>query len=179
MNRAEKTELASTLKDKFSKAKVAVFADYKGVTATQADDLRRQLRAHNTEVKVLKNNVARLVTKDGSMGAEAQGVMDGLVGPSLVAFAYGDPAAAAKIIHKFAQDNEAFKLKDSLMGQKRIDASGVEELAKLPSKEVLLAKLLGTMNAPITNFVGVLAAVPRGLVTVLAAIEKKKENPQA
>ena len=91
----------------------------------------------------------------------------------------GDPAAAAKVIHKFAQDNEALKLKDSLMGDKRLGASQVEELAKLPSKEVLLAKMLGTLNAPITNFVGVLAAVPRSLVTVLSAIEKKKANPQS
>jgi large subunit ribosomal protein L10 len=179
MNRVEKTELASALKDKFSKAQVAIFADYKGLTATQADDLRRALRAHNTEVKVLKNNVARLLTKDGSMGDEAKSLMDGVVGPTMVAFAYGDPAAAAKVIHKFAQDNEALKLKESLMGTKRIDASGVEELAKLPSKEVLIAKMLGTLNAPVSNFVGVLAAVPRSLVTVLAAVEKKKAESQA
>ena len=179
MDRTQKAELASALKDKFTKAQVAIFADYKGLTASQADDLRRQLRAHKAEVKVLKNNVARLVTKDGSMGDQAKGLMEETVGPTLVAFAYGDPAATAKVIHKFAQDNEAFKLKDSLMGQKRIDVSGVEELAKLPSKEVLVAKLLGTLNAPITNFVGVLAAVPRSLVTVLAAIEKKKADPQA
>jgi large subunit ribosomal protein L10 len=130
-------------------------------------------------VKVLKNNVARLITKDGSMGDQAKDLMDGVVGPTLVAFAFGDPAAAAKVIHKFAQDNEALKLKDSLMGTKRIDASGVEALAKLPSKEILLATVLGTMNAPIRNFVGVLAAVPRSLVTVLAAVEKKKANPEA
>lgn len=179
MNRTEKSELAQSLKEKFVKAKVSIFADYKGLTATQADDLRRQLRAHKAEVKVLKNNIARLLTKDGKMGADAKVVMDSLVGPTMVAFAYGDPAAAAKTIHKFAQDNEALKLKDSLMGEKRIDAAGVEELAKLPAKEVLLAKLLGTMNAPISNFVGVLAAVPRSLVTVLAAIEDKKANPQA
>jgi large subunit ribosomal protein L10 len=179
MNRTEKTELAASLKDKFSKANVAIFADYKGLSATQADGLRRSLRAHKTEVKVLKNNVARLVTNDGAMGAEAKDLMDGTVGPTLVAFAYGDPAAAAKVIHKFAQDNEAFKLKDSLMGQKRIGASAVEELANLPSREVLIAKMLGTLNAPITNFVGVLAAVPRGLVTVLSAIEKKKSETQA
>lgn len=179
MDRTEKAELATALNDKFSKAKVAVFADYKGLSATQADDLRRALRAHKTEVKVLKNNIARLITKEGQLGPEAKTLMESLVGPTLVAFSYGDPAAAAKVIHKFAQDNEAFKLKDSLMGQKRIDASGVETLAKLPSKEVLVAKLLGTMNAPITNFVGVLAAVPRSLVTVLGAIEKKKANPQA
>jgi large subunit ribosomal protein L10 len=179
MNRVEKTELATALKDKFSKAQVAIFADYKGLTATQADDLRRALRAHNTEVKVLKNNVARLLTKDGAMGDEAKSLMDGVVGPTMVAFAYGDPAAAAKVIHKFAQDNEALKLKESLMGTKRIDASGVEELAKLPSKEVLIAKMLGTLNAPVTNFVGVLAAVPRSLVTVLAAVEKKKAETSA
>ncbi len=179
MNRVEKTELATALKDKFTKAQVAIFADYKGLTATQADDLRRALRTHNTEVKVLKNNVARLLTKDGTMGDEAKNLMDGVVGPTMVAFAYGDPAAAAKVIHKFAQDNEALKLKDSLMGRKRIDASGVEELAKLPSKEVLIAKMLGTLNAPVQNFVGVLAAVPRSLVTVLAAVEKKKANPSA
>jgi large subunit ribosomal protein L10 len=177
MNRNEKTELANSLKEKFMKASVAVFADYKGLTATQADDLRKSLRGHNAEVKVLKNNVARLITKDGAMGTDAKSVMDGVVGPTLVAFAYGDPAAVAKAIHKFSVDNEALKLKESLMGTKRIEAAGVEELAKLPSKEVLLAKLLGTMNAPVTNFVGVLAAVPRSLVTVLSAIEKKKANP--
>lgn len=178
MNRTEKAELATELKEKFSKAQVAIFADYKGLTANQADSLRRVLRGQKVEVKVLKNNVARIVTKDGALGEEAKAVMDAVVGPTLVAFAYGDPAAAAKAIHKFAQENEALKLKASLMGTKRVDASGVEELAKLPSKEVLVAKMLGTLNAPITNFVGVLAAVPRGLVTVLAAIEKKKANPQ-
>ena len=179
MNRTEKTELASVLKDKFSKAQVAIFADYKGLSATQADQLRRSLRSQQAEVKVLKNNVARLVTNEGSLGAEAKQLMDAIVGPTLVAFAFSDPAAVAKIVHKFSQDNEAFKLKDSLMGQKRIDVSGVEALAKLPSREILLATLLSTMNAPITSFVGVLAAVPRSLVTVLAAIEKKKADPQA
>jgi len=178
MNRANKAEMASVLKEKFSKAQVAIFADYKGLGAAQADELRRLLRGHKVEVKVLKNNVARIVTKDGALGADAKGLMDAVVGPTLVAFAYGDPAAAAKVIHKFAQENEALKLKDSLMGQKLIGASGVEELAKLPSKEVLVAKFLGTLNAPITNFVGVLAAVPRSMVTVLAAVEKKKASPQ-
>jgi large subunit ribosomal protein L10 len=179
MNRTEKTELASALKDKFSKAQVALFADYKGITATQADELRKQLRGAKAEVKVLKNNIARLLTREGAMGEDAKVLMDSVVGPTLVTFAYGDPSAAAKVMHKFAQDNEAFKLKESLMGNKRIAVSGVEELAKLPSKEVLLSMLLRTMNAPVQNFVGVLAAVPRSLVTVLSAIEKKKANPEA
>jgi large subunit ribosomal protein L10 len=174
MKKTEKAQLAEELKDKFARAKVAIFADYKGLSATQADDLRRLLRAKGTEVKVLKNNVARLLTKEGKMGEQAKDVMDNLVGPSLVAFAYEDPAAAAKVIHKFAQENEALKLKDSLLGQSKISAAGVEELAKLPGREVLLAQLLGVMNGPARGFVSVLAAVPRGLVTVLSAIEKKK-----
>ena len=178
MNRNEKTELANELKDKFAKATVAIFADYKGLKASQADDLRRQLRTHKVEVKVLKNNLARLISREGQMGASAKALMEGLVGPSLVAFSYGDPAAAAKTIHKFSKDNEALKLKDSLMGDKAIAASDIEALANLPSREVLLAKFLGTLNAPITGFVGVLAAVPRSLVTVLSAIEKKKAEAQ-
>src|SRR2546423_454812 len=104
MNRTDKATLATTLQEKFSKAQVAIFADYKGLTATQADELRKGLRPHQVEVKVLKNNVARMITKEGKMGADAKALMDSVVGPTLVAFAYGDPAAAAKVIHKFAQD---------------------------------------------------------------------------
>ncbi|MEN9723695.1 MAG: hypothetical protein RJB38_1681 [Pseudomonadota bacterium] len=176
MNRVEKAELASGLKEKFQRAKVALFADYKGLESNQANELRRQLRSHDVEVKVLKNNVARLVSKDGALGAEAKELMDSVVGPTLVAFSYGDPAAAAKTFHKFSKDNEALKIKDGLMGDRRLSAGDVEALASLPSREILLAKLLGTMNAPVSNFVGVLAAVPRSLVTVLSAIEKKKSE---
>ena len=176
MNKNQKSELAGELKDKFNKAQVALFADYKGLESNQANELRRALRGHKVEVKVLKNNVARLVTKDGALGEDAKALMESVVGPTLVAFAYGDPAAAAKVFHKFAKDNEALKIKDSLMGAKRISANSVEDLASLPSREVLLAKLLGTLNAPISNFVGVLAAVPRSMVTVLSAIEKKKSE---
>jgi len=179
MNKTEKAELATLLKDKFSKAHVAIFADYKGLKATEADELRKQLRGQKTEVKVLKNNVARLLTKEGKMGEQAKALMDAMVGPTLVAFAYGDPAAAAKVIHKFSKDNEALKLKDSLLGDRKITAAEVEALASLPSREVLLAKMLGTMNAPITNFVGVLAAVPRSFLTVLNAYGEKKGNPSA
>lgn len=179
MNRAEKTELAQSLKEKFAKAKVSLFADYKGLTAPQADDLRRKLRGTNTEVKVLKNNLARLIAKDGALGSDAQALMDEVVGPTLVAFAYDDPAAAAKVFHRFSKDNEALKLKDSLMGERRFAAASIAELANLPSKEVLLSMLLRTFNGPVTGFVGVLAAVPRGLVTVLSAVEKKKGETQA
>src|SRR3954471_3826997 len=104
MNKTEKAELSNTLKDKFLKAHVAIFADYKGLKASEADELRKQLRAQKAEVQVLKNNIARLATKEGKLGDQAKALMDTVVGPTLVAFAYGDPAGAAKVIHKFAKD---------------------------------------------------------------------------
>lgn len=176
MNKSEKIQLANELKDKFSKAKVALFADYKGLTSPQADELRRQIRSTKGEVRVLKNNIGRIVAKDATMGSEMSGFFEGVVGPTMVAFSYGDIAATAKVLHKFSQDNEALKLKESLMGNKRISAGEIEELAKLPAREVLLAKALGALNAPATNFVGVLAAVPRSLLNVLVAIEGKKKD---
>jgi len=171
-----KVQLANELKSKLTKANLAVFADYKGLTATKADEFRKTIRALNSEVKVLKNNVARKAVADGSFGEESKAVMDDLVGPTMVAFSYGDAAAVAKAVYEFSKANEEFKLKDSLMGKKKIAAEDVAVLANLPTKEVLLSMFLRTLNAPVSNFVGVLAAVPRSLLNVLVALEKKKKE---
>jgi len=176
MIKGQKAELATKLKEKFSRAQVAIFADYKGLKATDADEFRKQVRATNGQVVVLKNNIARQAVKDGSLGEQTKELMDGLAGPIMVAFAFNDPAATAKAVHKFVKDNEAMDLRDSLMGQTRISAAEVEALADLPSREVMLSILIGTMQAPARDFVSVLAAVPRGLVTVLDAIARKKES---
>lgn len=176
MNKTDKAAAVADLKDSFSKAKAAFFADYKGLTVEQVNDLRKKLRAHNVQVKVIKNNLARLAVREAKLGSESEALIDTVVGPTMVAFAYGDPAAAAKVFNKFAQDNEVFGMKDSLLGVQRLSTKQVEELSQLPGREVLLAKLLGQLNAPITNFVGVLAAVPRSLVQVLAAIEDQKKK---
>jgi large subunit ribosomal protein L10 len=179
MDKQQKALSAKELKKHFSEAKLAIFADYKGLNSNASNELRRSLRAHDIVLKVVKNNVARQALKDGSMGAEATGLLDTVVGPTMIAFAYGDVAAAAKALDKFAKDNEAFGLKPSLMGQKRIEIAEVQELASLPSREVLLAKLLSCINGPARNLVGVVNAVPRSVVQVLAAIEKKKGESQA
>lgn len=174
LNREQKQQWTKQFKEDCSKSKVAFFADYKGLTATQADDLRKTMRTKNVKIKVLNNRVARLAAKDGSLGADAKDILDKNIGPTMVAFAFGDPAAAAKEITKFAEANEAFQLKVGLMDSKRIEAGEIKQLASLPTREVMLSILLGTMKAPIQAFAGVLAAVPRSLVTVLSAIEKKK-----
>jgi large subunit ribosomal protein L10 len=163
-NRTAKSEKASALKEKFVKAKIALFADYKGLTAMQADDLRKKIRGTDAEVQVLKNNLARLITQDGALGEDAKTLMDGVVGPTLVAFGYNDFTATAKALHKFSQENEALKLKDSLMDGKKLSVSEVGAIATLPPREVLLAMVLGTLQAPIASF-----------ARVIDAIAKKKE----
>jgi large subunit ribosomal protein L10 len=176
MNRTEKMALANELKEKFQKSSVSIFADYKGLSAGDADSFRRVLREKSAEVRVLKNNVARLLTKDEAVPAGLRSLLDETVGPTMVTFAYGDLASTAKVVHEFSKKHEALKLKDSVMGETRLAASEVEALANLPSREVLLSTLLGVMQAPVQNFVNVLAGVPRAVLNVLSALEKKKEE---
>jgi large subunit ribosomal protein L10 len=166
MDRTSKENLAKDLSEKFAKANIALFADYKGLKSTQADALRRALRAKQADVQVLKNNIARLIVKNGEMGEDAKGLMDRVVGPTLVAFAYGEPAGAAKVLNDFAKEHEALKIKESLFGKKLLSSAEVAQLADLPSREVLLSMLLSVMNGPIRNF-----------VTVLGQLEKKLAEP--
>jgi large subunit ribosomal protein L10 len=172
--RTQKTEWAKTFKENLQKSNVSIFANYRGLKAVDADEFRKRIRNAKGSVKVLKNNLARKAVEDGALGADAKAMMDGVVGPTLVAFSFGDAAALAKVIHEFAKNNEAFEIKGGLLASKKIAAQEIEALATLPSREVLLAKLLGTMQAPASNFVGVLAAIPRSLLNVLKAIEAKK-----
>jgi len=168
MDRSGKQSLATELKDKFSKARVAMFADYKGLKAAEADELRRALRAQQTEVKVLKNNIGRLISKDGALGDDAKKLLDVNVGPTMIAFSYGDPAASAKVFSTFAKSHEALKIKDSLLDGKLLPSAQLVELGDLPSREVLLAKLLSVFNGPAAAF-----------VRLLDAVEKKKGGAPA
>ncbi len=168
MDRTNKENLAATLREKFQKANITFFADYKGLKSSEADNLRRALRAQKAEVKVLKNNIGRLITKGGEMGEDAKGVMDRVVGPTLVAFAYGDPAAAAKAFNDFAKAHEALKIKESLFGKKLLSPAEVTQLAELPSREVLLSMLLSVFNGPVRSF-----------VTVLGQLEKKRTESES
>ncbi len=174
MNRAQKTEVVKELKEKFQKAGLAVFADYKGLSASDADQYRKEMRSVESEVRVIKNNLLHFVAKDGEIGDDAKVIADHLVGPTMVTFVYGDLASASKKIKAFTKDNEAFELKQSLMGKSKVEASEVEQLANLPSREELLSMLLSVMSGPARGLVTALSGVPRNLVNVLSAIEKEK-----
>ena len=170
MNRDNKGQLVAELAAKLAKTKAAFLADYRGLTVEQVNSLRGELRKAGAEYQVVKNTLLRLASTGTSLAC----IEPMLEGPTAIAMAAGDPVAVAKVLADFAKANAKFELKGGALDGKVLSVNDVKALSDLPSREVLLARLLGSINAPATNFVGVLAAVPRSFVQVLAAIQDKK-----
>ncbi len=166
-----KQESVKDVADKMQRAQCMIMLDYRGLTVEEVTNLRTQFRNAGVEYKVIKNNIL----KRAADSLEYTGLDDFFKGPTAVAFGYEDAVAPAKILSKFVKDTKKTEIKAGMLDGKVIDAAGIENLAKLPSKEELIAKMLGSMNAPITNFVGTLAAVPGSFVRVLNAIREQKE----
>jgi large subunit ribosomal protein L10 len=159
--------------DKLLKAQAIFAADFRGMTVGQATDLRNELRKANVEYKVVKNTLLEIASK----GTDKEGLNPFYKGPTAIALSYDDPVAAAKVLSKFNKDATIpFKLKGGVLTGKAINVNDIQALADLPSREVLLAKMLGSMQAPASNFVRVLAAVPGGFVRALDAVRAKKEG---
>lgn len=170
MNRTEKSNEVSKLKQRFENAKAMFFADYRGLTVAEVTELRQKLYAQQSAMKVVKNRLAKLAFKD----LKVEGMDPFLKGPTAIASSDADGVVPAKILVEFAKTHEKLQLRAGYMDGIVLDVKSIIALAKLPSREVLLSKMLGSMQAPATNLVNVLAAVPRGLVTALAAIRDSK-----
>ena len=171
MNKQSKEALVAEFAEKLKEAKAAFLADYRGLDVEQANDLRNKLREVGVEYRVVKNTLLRLAAKD----TDAVCLDEHLSGPTAIALVNDDPVAPAKALVEFAKKYEIFELKAGMLEGKLLDAAAIKALSDLPSREELLGKMLGSMSAPATNFVGVLAAVPRSFVQVLAAIKDQKE----
>lgn len=173
MKKTVKQEQVMQMHDKLLRAKAVFLADFRGMNVDKATTLRNELRAASVEYKVFKNTLFDIAAKE----TEAECLAPHLAGPTAVAISYDDPVSAAKVLSKFAKDSKGvFALKAGVLSGKLIDVNQIQALADLPSREVLLAKMLGSMQAPATNFVGVLAALPGSLVRALDAIRAKKEG---
>lgn len=172
MERAKKAELIAELHAKLARASTAVLTDYKGLSVEQITQLRDALAEQGVEYRVVKNTLLRLASAE----TPAESLQPLLTGTNAVAFGYGDPSVPAKILKKYAKDSDKLKIKAGLLGRRLLSVDQVQALADLPSRDELLAKLLGTLNAVPTGLVTVLSGVPRALVQVLAAIQKDKEN---
>jgi len=170
LNKTSKEQLVSELAAKLKEAKASFLADYRGLNVDQVNDLRGKLREAGVEYRVVKNTLLKLAAKD----TESACLEEHLQGPTAIAIAGDDPVAPAKILSDYAKANDKFEIKVGALNGQLLTLDDIKALADLPSREVLLAKLLGSINAPVSNFVGVLAAVPRSLVQVLSAIQDKK-----
>ncbi|HZX47300.1 MAG TPA: 50S ribosomal protein L10 [Clostridia bacterium] len=165
-----KQQVVNEIKEKFQRAEAVVLVDYRGLNVAEATELRKRFREAGADYKVYKNTLmTRALTE---LGMEE--LIPYLTGPNAVALGYDDPVVPAKIISEFAKDHEKLEIKAGMISRKVIGAEGIKSLASLPSKEVLVAQVLGGLNAPITGFVNVLQGNIRNLVYALNAIAEKK-----
>lgn len=166
-----KQQITEDLHDRFARSAIIVVTDYNGLDVASINDLRRKLREADIEYQVVKNTLLVRAAED----TEAALIKDYFKGPSAVAISYEDPVAPAKVLTQFAKDNNKLEIKVGVLNGKVLDAQAIKALATLPSREVLLAQLLSTLNAVPTSFVRVLAEVPRSMLNVLTAIKDQKE----
>lgn len=171
----QKQEVVNDIYEKLSAAKGVIFADYRGLTVDQDTELRRALRNSGVNYQVVKNTLTKIAAD--KLGLEELDPV--LKGPTSIAYSQEDPVAPAKVMNEYAKKFDKLELKAGIVEGKIIDENGIKSLADLPSREVLIAQVLGGLNAPITGFVNVLNANIRGLVIALNAIAEKKEQAEA
>jgi large subunit ribosomal protein L10 len=170
----KKTRIVGDLEETMTKSTVIVFSEYRGVKAPQLTTLRRKLRAANSELKVVKNTLARIAAAQTGKGV----LTESLNGPMAITFGYGDVAAPVKVLIAAQTEAEGLTVKGGLLGDKLYGREQILSLATLPSRDVLLARVLGQMNAPITLLVGALASPIRGIMGILQARIKQLEEKQ-
>ncbi len=167
----QKKQIVDDLADKLAKFKSLVFTDYKGLTVAEASAIRKLAREQGAEYLVAKKTLIQLaLDKAGFKDIDVKNMTGNLA----LVVGFEDEVAPAKLAANFTKDHEALKLLGGIMENKFIDLAQVEALSKIPSKVELLAKLVGSLNSPISGFVNVLAGNLRGLLTVLNAIKDQK-----
>lgn len=171
MNKAEKEAVVKEVGEKIKAADATVLTDYRGLTVQAIAELRGELRKQDIEYKVYKNTlVARAVKK-----LKIEGLDEYLAGPTALAFSTGDPVAPAKVLADFAKENKALEIKAGLVENGIMDAASIRALAKLPSREVLLGKLAGALQGPMSGLANVLNGPMRGLAVALGQVAEAKK----
>ncbi len=173
----EKAAIVAAMQEKLTSAQGAVFVGFTGLTVADVTKLRRKFIAAGVEYKVIKNTLTRIAADNAGMNN-----LDPILeGPTALAVSNEDAVAPAKVLKEFIKESktQAIQIKAGLLNGQVIDVAAVEELASLPSREELLAKLLGSMQAPIVNTVNVLQGNIRNLVYALNAVREAKEQASA
>ena len=165
-----KKVVVEDIKERIQNAKSVVLVKFNGLSVAEDTELRREFRKNNVEYKVLKNTLIKRAFND-------LGITDfdeDLNGPTSVAFGSDETGASKVIVEAAKKYQDKVSVKSAFVEGGKVDVEGVKALAAMPSKEELIAKMLGSMQAPLSNFVGVLSAMPRSLVIALNAIAEQK-----
>jgi large subunit ribosomal protein L10 len=170
VSRADKAAEIGQLEAAFGGAETAVLVEYKGITVPQVTELRRQIRAVGGTYRVVKNTLARRAVA----GTPFESFREQFTGSTAVVYTATDPVAMAKALTNFAKTAPVLTIKGAVVQGRVATAAAVGDLANLPSKGELYAKLLYVLQAPAQQLVTVLSAIPRDFVTVLAEAEKKR-----
>lgn len=167
----QKKEILEGLKDKIGKSKSIVFTKFNGLQVKENEELRNKLREENSEYYVAKKTLLDLALKDNDLKVD----VSSFEGKIAAVFGYEDEVAPAKIVDEFKKDKEdKMEFLGGILEGRFVDPEEVSALAKLPSKQELYAKIVGSINAPVSGFVNALAGNLRNLVYVLKAVEEKK-----
>lgn len=169
LNLTEKKAVVAEVSEQVASAQAIVLAEYRGLSVTEITSLRAEARKAGVYLRVLKNTLVRRAID----GTPFSGLTNDMVGPLMFGIS-ADPVAAAKVMNNFAKTNDKFVIKAGSMPDEVLDAAGVKALASMPSREELLSKLLGTMQAPVAKFVQTLNEVPTKFVRGLAAVRDQK-----
>ncbi len=172
MAREEKATAIAELREKLGKARGAVLTDFRGLTVADITDLRAALRKSQVEYTVVKNTLAKRAVQETPVA----GLSALFEGPTAVAISTTDPVAASKAITQWAKGRPTFTIKGGAVEGRVVTAADISGLAELPSREVLLGRVAGVMQAPIAGLVRVLAASIAGLANALNQVREKKEN---
>ena len=147
-----KQPVVAEISEKINGAQAVVLVDHRGLTVAQDTELRKALRAEGVKYKVYKNTMMNFAFE----GTDYEQMKDLLNGPSAMAVSKDDPAAPARVLYKFAKTADKLEIKGGVVEGKFYDAKGLSEIAEIPSREVLLSRLLGSMQSPIANFARVI-----------------------
>lgn len=173
ISRAAKEQAVDTLSGELGRIKLAVMTDYRGLTVREVEELRGILRAEGITYRVTKNTLLRIAAKNNSALAEIDPTT--FNGPMALAMGFDDEVAPARVIFQYAKTHDALEIVGAITGDgQTLSAAQVKALATLPTREQLLAQVVGTIAAPLNGFVGVMAGNVRSIINVLNALSEAK-----